>query len=392
MVISKLSKQLAIFVSLFIFAIEGVVFIYSYIGKEKELREIHRVLEEDIVTKTGKHFDELHPGILDNNDIKKRLQLFSRNIFFLVLLISIVTSIGVLYVFRLLAGKRINQIIQSNRHIDEKLDTKDLIVIDNSPLNEISELIISRNLMIQKIIAYQNNIEDEVKKLEEQIIQSAKMSAIGEMTASILHDIKNPLTSLDLHLQQMQYQKIVASEKSEKMEKSMLKMKSLIDRMGQYSRQSKFVKQKISLANVIRDSVGFVSSKIDKTGYIIKISGITDMTIMGDPIALQQVFTNLLSNALDAVENTPMKMIEIRASRDEKGYTIDIEDSGIGMNDETLASIFQAFYTTKPIGKGTGLGLSSVKQILSKHEATIAVQSQLDHGTHFSIHFKADIT
>lgn len=387
MVKTRLSNQIAIYVSLFIFLIEGFVFVFSYHGKEKELRELYEVLEKDVVAKTGKHFTELHPGILDKKDITRRLNSFSRNILLLVIMISTVTSLGVVLVFKSVAENYLNQIIFSNKQMKEKLEVKDIMSEKNLPSNEISDLIVSRNQMIKRIIHYQEDIENEVKKLESQIIQSAKMSAIGEMTATIIHDIKNPLTSLDLQLQNLIIKKIIPTQRAKAIESAILKLKTLVERMGKFSRQSHFERSEVSIKQIIQDALSFVAPKLVNTEIFINANLIEDINIYADSIALQQVFTNLLSNAIDAVEDSPQKYVELKAQSYENELTIFIKDSGIGMDQDNLDIIFQAFYTTKPIGKGTGLGLSSVKRILDKHDAKIFVESTFGLGTEFKIIF-----
>ncbi len=100
---------------------------------------------------------------------------------------------------------------------------------------------------------------------------------------------------------------------------------------------------------------------------------------------MEQVLTNLISNGIDALENVSEKQIKLRTFKSGKGIVIEVEDSGSGIPEETMAHIFESFFTTKERGKGTGLGLSISHRIIEEHHGTLTVENNVGNGATFRI-------
>ena len=118
-------------------------------------------------------------------------------------------------------------------------------------------------------------------------------------------------------------------------------------------------------------------------------SNIKKAPIEGDEVQLEQAFLNILINAAQACETVTSRpsAITIRLYPTDNHIVLQISDNGCGMSEETLSKMFDAFYTTKPVGTGTGVGMSIVLQMLKKHQCTIKVTSEPDVGTQVTIHF-----
>jgi len=135
-----------------------------------------------------------------------------------------------------------------------------------------------------------------------------------------------------------------------------------------------------------------VSSKVKSVGAQIatRFNEEMEYDAFGSPQHLEQVFANLISNACDALEGRPEKLItlDIRyASRDQKGYwRADVIDTGCGISEDIQQSIFKSFFTTKKKGKGTGLGLAIVRGIAKDHNGFIELESAEGRGTIFSVY------
>jgi len=111
--------------------------------------------------------------------------------------------------------------------------------------------------------------------------------------------------------------------------------------------------------------------------------------IRGNPIQIKQILDNLIKNALDAMEDSPVKQLTIQTTAEKDRVVLRITDTGHGISPEHTERIFAADFTTKPVGKGTGLGLASVKAMMEAYSGTIQVASEVNEGTTFTLCFPA---
>lgn len=393
---TKLSIQLAIYITIFIFLIETVVLYFSFHSEKQMLLSLHEVLDADVMAKTGKHFLDLHPTILSDADIKMRLNDFIWNVTGLVLIISIVVSLGTLGVFNIIAGRHLTKMIRSNKKYKNiKLDENAIISEDNLPNNEISDLITSYNKMIKSIISYRDDIESQLNEAKENLVQSAKLSTIGELTATLLHDINNPLTMIsgNISLIKGQYPELLEDEKLAKkftsLETATNRIIKMTQRMGRFSRVKTNTKEETSLNTIVDHSIEFITHKLNKNKITVNNNIPNDTEIIGDAISLEQVFTNLISNASDAMEKTQTKDLTLDYQRENGHHLILVKDTGTGIEKEKIEQVFSSFFTTKEAGKGTGLGLSSAKRILEDHQGDIMITSEVGKGTTFTLKIPA---
>lgn len=385
---NKLMTQLAMSITGFIFVIELVVLGFSYVSNRQELYNLRDVLERDVMQSTGQHFADLHPGILDDADIDRRLHRFAVNYSAVTLLITLVVSIGTLLVFHRVAGRYLCRLIDLNAvYSGGKLDREALYFEQRLPSNELADLIISRNRMIESIIHYEECIEDELEQARQKLVHSARLSMIGELTATTVHDIKNPLavimgrTALMMRKNPDERLTQYLSTVNEAAEKIL----ALTERMGRFSRLDDHRMELLSLSTVIDSSLEMASAKLSRNAVEISRQIGEDVVLLADQIGLEQVFTNLFNNAADAMARSTRRRLSIGSSIAGAEVTIRVEDTGVGIPPESLDSIFMAFFTTKEVGSGTGLGLSSCKRIVEKHGGAIDAQSRVGQGTTFVI-------
>lgn len=236
---------------------------------------------------------------------------------------------------------------------------------------------------------------DRLHKAQQQLIQSEKFKALGEVAAGIIHDFKNILAAItgrtQMLIQKMEHDGIIP----EKMLSKSLGIieKSATDGVYILSRINEFTKTKqettfsiIKLREIIEDTIEMTSSKWEdpQSGKQIKVETRFDGTldIMGNRSEMVEVFSNLIINAVDAIEKNGK--ISIEATTDDEHVIIKISDDGAGMNYQTTQRIFDPFFTTK--GRlGTGLGLAMVYGIIDRHRGEIKVESELGKGTLFTI-------
>ena len=233
------------------------------------------------------------------------------------------------------------------------------------------------------------------KKLEQGrklLVQSAKMSTVGEMASGIVHEIGQPLTSIYGLVELM-----LLKKPDEESKKNLEIMKNQVERLSHiisgfktFARVSEEKMVPVSLDEVIRVTYELLAHQIQMK-HILWIYEKEDHLppIRGDRNMLQQVLTNLIINAMDALEGKKdvKPEIALRTFTKDDQVFIEIWDNGSGIPKEIQERIFDPFFTTKSEGKGTGLGLAIIASILHQHGAHIRLESEVNLGTKFIISF-----
>jgi PAS domain S-box-containing protein len=228
------------------------------------------------------------------------------------------------------------------------------------------------------------------KKMEEQLLHSSKLASIGRLTAGISHEIGNPLASISSLVQELRSQKVDSEEDKKFAGQSLREINSHIERivkivrsLGDFARISASEKTVTNILEVLDRTINLVSydKRFRNIRLVRHIDDIAPLKL--NPDQIQQVFFNLMLNALDAMPEGGILTVSIK----EDGDFIEIvfEDTGTGIEDAALDRIFDPFYTTKMPGKGTGLGLSICYGIIKDHNGTIHVKSGKGEGTSFII-------
>ncbi len=276
-----------------------------------------------------------------------------------------------------------------------------------------------------KTIALEKTLAD-LKSAQSQLIQSEKMASLGQLTAGIAHEINNPInfvyagidglkTSLDALIEILnKYEKIddyneidevlsMVSEINKLKEKLYFKetkgavhelinavkegaerTAEIVEGLRNFSRTNETELKTVDVHRGIESSLILLNNKINSQEIkVIKNFDSHLPEINCYPGQLNQVFMNLLNNAIEAIDGKGI--IKIVTKNGPKQIKISISDSGIGMENEVKEKIFDPFYTTKDLGEGTGLGLSISFGIIQKHQGTLEVKSEIGKGTTFTI-------
>ncbi|UCD95256.1 MAG: HAMP domain-containing protein [Candidatus Zixiibacteriota bacterium] len=315
--------------------------------------------------------------------------------------------------------KVITRPIESLVRVTDQISKGDLSrTVDIVRSDEIGRLAESFNRMIESLKRSQEEIEEYNRTLEEkiiertkeleeaqaQLIQSEKMVAIGQLAAGVAHELNNPLGGI-LGYAQFTLEKIQnksAGDISEKdiesykrylrdIEAQSRRCKSIVQNLLKFSRTSQAVDfSEIDINAVVEDTLTFVEHQLMMSQIRLNTNLETELPkIKGNPSQLQQVFTNIILNAMHASE--PGKQITLTSrlapplGEFHGAVEIVFRDEGKGICEEHLPKIFEPFFTTKDIGKGTGLGLSVSYGIVKEHGGEIKVKSKLGEGTVFTV-------
>ncbi len=241
----------------------------------------------------------------------------------------------------------------------------------------------------------------ETARLNSQLLQAGKLAAIGELSAGVAHEINNPLaiilTERQLLMDMESRTKALNGPFKAQFDDSMRQIDVQIDRckritqnLLRFSRRTESVVEKVDLNAFLREVIDLMQREAGVEGVAFETHfDETLPAILSDPSQLQQVFLNLITNAIDAHEGTRGGTITVssRPDRSNWGVTVVIADTGKGIAPDNLDRIFDPFFTTKAVGKGTGLGLSISYSIIERLGGRIEVRSQPGKGTEFTLSF-----
>lgn len=228
------------------------------------------------------------------------------------------------------------------------------------------------------------------RRIEDQLRQSEKLAALGELVAGVAHELNNPLAGISAFAQLL-----MEDELNEEQHESVRLIKREADRAVGVIRDLLLFSRKTGPSQTLVDINEMVERTLRLRGYGLRSAGIdvrveldtTVPPVAGDSQRLQQVLLNLVINAEYALQRADAKRLVIRSERTRDGVALLVEDSGVGMDEDTRQRIFEPFFTTKPAGEGTGLGLSVSYGIVRAHGGFIVVESSPGRGTTFRVEF-----
>ena len=243
----------------------------------------------------------------------------------------------------------------------------------------------------QRVVEGFNRMIAELEKRQDQLLQAKKLSSLGTLTSGIAHQLNNPLNNISTSCQILleEFDK-VDPELSHRMlnniEHEVHRARDIVRGLLEFSRIKEFCLAPTALFQVVERAVKLISSHVPP-GVEILLDVPQDLSLNLDAQRIQQVFLNLIENAVHAIEPPGQISIKARADLAEKQVIVAVEDTGKGIPQGELGRIFDPFFTTKEVGAGTGLGLSMVFGIVQKHRGSITVDSREREGTRFTMRF-----
>jgi two-component system NtrC family sensor kinase len=246
--------------------------------------------------------------------------------------------------------------------------------------DEFTELALAFNRMIQ-----------DLENREAVLIQSHKMRAVGTLTAGVAHELNNPLNNITLTADMLleDYDTLNDAERKEMIGDVVNeagRSKKIISNLLDFARESGSQLEPLDLVHLLKETIDLASNQIKLSGIKIEFQTADNLPrVHGDIQQLEQVFLNLILNAIDASPKGSKIQVILVPADDPHYLAVKIIDFGSGIPRHILSSIFDPFFTTKGKGKGTGLGLSVSQGIVAKHGGRIRVSSQEGAGSSFTV-------
>ena len=293
--------------------------------------------------------------------------------------------------------------------------------------DNLEDTVQERTLEVHTMLAELQQVNEDLKNAQGQLIQNEKLASIGQLAAGVAHEINNPVGFISNNMEMLElytadYGRIlhmVEELKAAVLDKDIEKTRLIIDQITRFeneinmsyikkdigkllqqnqkgidrirkivmdlrtfAREDTGVMDLVKIEDVIDNILSIVHSEIKGKAELVKEYGPTPQ-IKCHAQRLGQVFINLLINATQAIESKGT--IRIKTYMQEGFVCIDIEDTGKGIEEKNCKKIFDPFFTTKPVGQGTGLGLSISYEIVKKHGGDIRMKSKVGVGTTFTI-------
>jgi two-component system C4-dicarboxylate transport sensor histidine kinase DctB len=233
--------------------------------------------------------------------------------------------------------------------------------------------------------------EKELRQTHESLVQSAKLASLGQALAGVAHEINQPLAALTTYiassrllLQRGENER--AASNVDLMSSVAERMLALIGHLRMFARKETGATSRVDVGLTIGNAMRLLHYRIRHESIEVVMDVPAEPAhVEANPIRLEQVFVNLLSNAVQSMRDRPHRVLKVSIYRDGSNVTTVVADTGSGISAEHMKSLFDPFFTTKEIGEGLGLGLSISYGIVRELGGSIEVESELHTGSRFRV-------
>ena len=253
------------------------------------------------------------------------------------------------------------------------------------------------------LLATTTDISESIEK-EAQLIQASKMTTLGTMAAGMAHEINQPLNVIqvcaDFFSKMIKKGTSISDEDLKSMasdiSSNVQRASEIIKHMRDFARQSEVVKTKVNINEPIKDVFKVLGHQLKVHQIELELDLDPELPcIMADHNRLEQIFINLVTNAVDAMDKKGdeigdvdwKRLLKIKSFSENGQAVVKVTDTGTGIPQEIIGKIFEPFFTTKEVGKGTGLGVSISYGIVKDYNGTIEIKSEIGKGTTFELRF-----
>ncbi|MCU7916197.1 MAG: GHKL domain-containing protein [Candidatus Thiodiazotropha sp. (ex Gloverina cf. vestifex)] len=246
-----------------------------------------------------------------------------------------------------------------------------------------------RTVDLRQEMAERRRMELALRQTRDELIQAAKLAMLGQMSASISHEINQPLAAIRSYTDNAK--QFLQQDRCDDVAWNLDQIGELIDSMTQISSQLKLFARKTdgqrspaSLHNVIEASKRILLPRLSRTGTEVRVQSLRDdIEVMADPVRLEQVLVNLIGNAVNVMEKQTERWVSIGIESKNEQLRLTIHDNGPGISEEHLKRIFDPFFTTRETGLGLGLSIS--QHIIESMGGTLMARNSEQGGALFSL-------
>lgn len=256
------------------------------------------------------------------------------------------------------------------------------------------ELLKERDRLLGEIEAWNRDLEErvrektlELQRMQQEVIQTEKMSTVGYLSAGMAHEIRNPLNSIALYAQILRGEHDDAErlECLDKIEQEIRRIDGILNKLLDLVKRPRFLISDVRIDQVLESILEVLRARIEMNGILVeKEFRVVPPLLRVDRDEIEQVFTNLIINAIEEMPDGGVLKVVLESAQGH--IVVRISDTGKGIPGENMSRIFDPFFTTKV--SGTGLGLSVVLRIVRTHEGRIEVESEEGKGATFSVFLK----
>jgi two-component system, NtrC family, C4-dicarboxylate transport sensor histidine kinase DctB len=249
----------------------------------------------------------------------------------------------------------------------------------------------SANARLTEEVAERERAEEEARRARDDLIQAAKLAALGQMAAGIVHEVNQPISAIRSYAENASL--LLERGRIDLVRANLGEITGLTERMAKITRQLKTFARKssgvvtpVSPRVVVEHALGLLGARTSDLGaeVVFELPD-KDPLVLADQARLEQVLVNLLRNALDAVATRNNRLITISLGEDEEHVLLSVRDTGPGITEENLPRLFDPFFTTKEVGEGLGLGLSISYGIVQGFGGRIWAGNHPDGGAVFTV-------
>ena len=252
------------------------------------------------------------------------------------------------------------------------------------------------NRKLKREVEERRRTETHLRQTQEELVQSAKLAALGQMAAAIVHELNQPISAIRTYAASCRL--MAGQGKTEDLTATLMSisditksMEGITRQLKDFSRKSPLDMRPVNVEAPVARAVDLMRYAIDEAGCSLSIrKPEVPLSVMGDRLRLEQVFVNLIKNSLDAMAGQENKIISVRFREEDDTVCIHFRDSGPGIEPDLKDKIFTPFFTTKAKGDGLGLGLSISAGIVKEMSGRLALEEARGPGASFSIRLRKE--
>ncbi len=257
-------------------------------------------------------------------------------------------------------------------------------------VDERTKALMLSNEELQQEITERRRAEKELRQAQAELVHAAKLAALGQLSAGITHELNQPLAAIGSYadnaltlMQRNAYQD--ANSNIEQILRLTDRMSQITAHLKSYSRKTDDAIDKVDVRRCVNDALSLVNARMRTLGVEVKLNLLESAHVAANAVRLEQVFVNLFSNALDAMENSDQRRLSINQREQDNLILTIVTDSGSGIDAKDIDYVFDPFFTTKDVGVGLGLGLSISNGIVQNLGGQLKVENHPEGGASFTI-------